>query len=93
MSAGGREHSSMARELGMARALPGISRLADGGDPVATRELFEIPLIVPRVNELNILHILVGAAGFEPTTCSTQNCRATRLRYTPMIWEKTSIHA
>src|ERR1700746_714260 len=26
---------------------------------------------------------LVGAAGFEPTTCSTQNCRATRLRYTP----------
>ena len=27
---------------------------------------------------------LVGAAGFEPTTCSTQNCRATRLRYTPM---------
>jgi hypothetical protein len=30
---------------------------------------------------------LVGAAGFEPTTCSTQNCRATRLRYTPIIWE------
>ncbi len=28
---------------------------------------------------------LVGAAGFEPTTCSTQNCRATRLRYTPNI--------
>src|SRR5580765_3088920 len=28
---------------------------------------------------------LVGAAGFEPTTCSTQNCRATRLRYTPSI--------
>ena len=27
---------------------------------------------------------VVGAAGFEPTTCSTQNCRATRLRYTPM---------
>jgi hypothetical protein len=27
---------------------------------------------------------LVGAAGFEPTTCSTQNCRATRLRYTPI---------
>lgn len=26
---------------------------------------------------------MVGAAGFEPTTCSTQNCRATRLRYTP----------
>src|SRR5579884_435411 len=26
---------------------------------------------------------LVGAAGFEPATCSTQNCRATRLRYTP----------
>jgi hypothetical protein len=36
---------------------------------------------------------LVGAAGFEPTTCSTQNCRATRLRYTPIILEKTSIHA
>src|ERR1700681_56489 len=29
--------------------------------------------------------VLVGAAGFEPTTCSTQNCRATRLRYTPNI--------
>jgi hypothetical protein len=28
---------------------------------------------------------LVGAAGFEPTTCSTQNCRATRLRYTPIM--------
>src|SRR5258705_11313152 len=37
---------------------------------------------------------LVGAAGFEPTTCSTQNCRATRLRYTPNIpWETMSIHA
>src|SRR3984893_9188147 len=36
---------------------------------------------------------VVGAAGFEPTTCSTQNCRATRLRYTPIIWETTSIHA
>ena len=34
------------------------------------------------------LILLVGAAGFEPTTCSTQNCRATRLRYTPiMCWE------
>ena len=32
----------------------------------------------------NLLKILVGAAGFEPTTCSTQNCRATRLRYTPI---------
>src|ERR1700744_3644873 len=31
-----------------------------------------------------LLILLVGAAGFEPTTCSTQNCRATRLRYTPM---------
>src|SRR6267154_4553675 len=28
---------------------------------------------------------LVWAAGFEPTTCSTQNCRATRLRYTPLV--------
>ena len=36
---------------------------------------------------------MVGAAGFEPTTCSTQNCRATRLRYTPTIWETMSIHA
>jgi hypothetical protein len=33
------------------------------------------------------LILLVGAAGFEPTTCSTQNCRATRLRYTQNIWE------
>ncbi len=37
--------------------------------------------------------VVVGAAGFEPTTCSTQNCRATRLRYTPIIWERSSIHA
>src|SRR5690348_12395403 len=27
---------------------------------------------------------MVGARGFEPRTCSTQNCRATRLRYTPI---------
>ena len=31
------------------------------------------------------LILMVGAAGFEPTTCSTQNCRATRLRYTPKV--------
>src|SRR3954452_13308695 len=36
---------------------------------------------------------LVGAAGFEPTTCSTQNCRATRLRYTPNVRRAPSIHA
>jgi hypothetical protein len=29
------------------------------------------------------LILLVGAAGFEPATWSTQNSRATRLRYTP----------
>src|SRR3984885_1836099 len=28
---------------------------------------------------------MVGAAGFEPAPCSTQNCRATRLRYTPPV--------
>src|SRR3569832_1658115 len=39
------------------------------------------------------LILLVGAAGFEPTTCSTQNCRATRLRYTPNVQQATSIHA
>src|SRR3981189_927339 len=33
----------------------------------------------------NSMMFLVGAAGFEPTTCSTQNCRATRLRYTPIF--------
>jgi hypothetical protein len=44
-------------------------------------------------NKLILLQYLVGAAGFEPTTCSTQNCRATRLRYTPIIWETSSIHA
>src|SRR5215210_3849428 len=37
---------------------------------------------------MNCLILLVGAAGFEPTTCSTQNCRATRLRYTPIITER-----
>src|SRR3954453_4258960 len=36
---------------------------------------------------------VVGAAGFEPTTCSTQNCRATRLRYTPNVRRAPSIHA
>ena len=39
------------------------------------------------------LILLVGAAGFEPTTCSTQNCRATRLRYTPIMLGNASIHA
>src|SRR6478752_7783859 len=39
------------------------------------------------------LKMLVGAAGFEPTTCSTQNCRATRLRYTPNVRRAPSIHA
>jgi hypothetical protein len=33
------------------------------------------------------LILLVGATGFEPVTCSTQNCRATRLRYTPITWK------
>jgi hypothetical protein len=33
---------------------------------------------------------VVGAAGFEPATCSTQNCRATRLRYTPPVAELDS---
>src|SRR5580704_1100709 len=28
---------------------------------------------------------MVGAAGFEPATCSTQNYRATRLRHTPLF--------
>jgi hypothetical protein len=37
-----------------------------------------------------ILILLVGAAGFEPATCSTQNCRATRLRYTPPVAELDS---
>jgi hypothetical protein len=36
------------------------------------------------------LILLVGAAGFEPTTCSTQNCRATRLRYTPNALRRRS---
>ena len=40
----------------------------------------------PRLQETVIFKgFLVGARGFEPRTCSTQNCRATRLRYTP-IW-------
>jgi hypothetical protein len=54
------------------------------------------PRTLPHSKELKTaadLLFLVGAAGFEPTTCSTQNCRATRLRYTPNIWETTSIHA
>ena len=33
---------------------------------------------------------MVGAEGFEPATCSTQNCRATRLRYTPPVAELDS---
>src|SRR3982751_6280920 len=43
--------------------------------------------------QLNKETNLVGAAGFEPTTCSTQNCRATRLRYTPNVRRAPSIHA
>ena len=45
----------------------------------------------PRLSPSSVTHVsgpdtrrqVVGAAGFEPATCSTQNCRATRLRYTP----------
>src|SRR6266568_1545432 len=36
---------------------------------------------------------VVGAAGFEPATWSTQNSRATRLRYTPRQVAALSIHA
>lgn len=40
------------------------------------------PLLAPMAN-FTFSEILVGAAGFEPTTYSTQNYRATRLRYAP----------
>jgi hypothetical protein len=40
----------------------------------------EVPSPIP-IDEDETL--LVGAAGFEPATWSTQNSRATRLRYTP----------
>jgi hypothetical protein len=30
---------------------------------------------------------MVGVVGFEPTTYSSQSCRAARLRYTPSIDE------
>src|SRR5205823_12266094 len=43
-----------------------------------------------RILSIKSLISLVGAAGFEPTTCSTQNCRATRLRYTPNTPEHDS---
>jgi len=43
--------------------------------------------------DFDFIDVLVGAAGFEPTTCSTQNCRATRLRYTPIPLGSASIHA
>src|SRR5262249_33656512 len=35
---------------------------------------------------------VVGAAGFEPATWSTQNSRATRLRYAPAASRAVSIH-
>src|SRR5499433_3905754 len=35
---------------------------------------------------------MVGAAGFEPATWSTQNSRATRLRYAPAPSRRASIH-
>src|SRR5262249_50334748 len=35
---------------------------------------------------------MVGAAGFEPATWSTQNSRATRLRYAPVSSRRASIH-
>ena len=40
-------------------------------------------IIFGRIGGRELLILLVGAAGFEPATWSTQNSRATRLRYTP----------
>ena len=37
----------------------------------------------PAFEMRNVLAMLVGATGFEPATCGTQNRRATRLRHAP----------
>ena len=70
----------MSRDLGLSAVQMGFVFSAFGWSCVSCKKLI-------------FLQYLVGAAGFEPTTCSTQNCRATRLRYTPIIWETSSIHA
>src|ERR1700733_14156155 len=38
---------------------------------------------------------MVGAAGFEPATCCTQNSRATRLRHTPPVaaWDTSFVRS
>jgi hypothetical protein len=78
---------------------PGLSKIAGparakpwrpGGDFIKSTK-GDVPKRI--INLVFSEGYMVGAAGFEPTTCSTQNCRATRLRYTPIIWEATSIHA
>src|SRR6185295_11275938 len=44
------------------------------------------------LQQIDTARKVVGAAGFEPTTWSTQNSRATRLRYAP-VPRAPSIHA
>jgi hypothetical protein len=65
-----------------------------GGDPLPTLTDGRGPSLTRTIcKALSQKSFLVGAAGFEPTTCSTQNCRATRLRYTPILLGNASIHA
>lgn len=78
---------------------------ADPGQPIYHRAQSErwyiskdavntAPLSINKIKaDFDFIDVLVGAAGFEPTTCSTQNCRATRLRYTPIPLGSASIHA
>lgn len=77
-----------------------LTRRLCGGQVVATmlcrpdrRRRRESRAFISLGDEEGLTSGLVGAAGFEPTTCSTQNCRATRLRYTPNVQRAPSIHA
>jgi hypothetical protein len=79
-----RAASSMRR----GRVIPGLFhlwRLKKIADPARTPGYIPDPAVLGRCQKcLILLGYLVGASGFEPETCSTQNCRATRLRYTPI---------
>src|ERR1700722_11068854 len=78
--------------LGGARLHRGLRRLVDSCDHGSARlgcatarsdHCRHSLLAEPFARRTLPAEVLVGAAGFEPATWSTQNSRATRLRYTP----------
>jgi hypothetical protein len=52
---------------------------------------FEMPNATNKKHPQGVLFLLVGVRGFEPPASSSRTKRATRLRYTPNVWENISL--